>query len=51
MRVTEISNMITAVGIFIAVVYIKAILHDSVNKLQAEIHCPSQYTIMIQHLP
>jgi hypothetical protein len=43
--------MITAIGIFGFVVYLKRYLNKDIQELEKKVICPSQYTIMIQNLP
>jgi hypothetical protein len=43
--------MLTAVGIFIIVIYLKTLINDDIGKLTRQHICPSNYTIMLQNLP
>ena len=51
LAVTQISNVISAIGIFAAVLYFKSTIVEEIADLEKKVICPSQYSIMIQNLP
>ena len=48
---TQLVNTLTALGIFISVLYLKAIINDDVRVLTSKKNCPSVYTVMLQNVP
>jgi len=48
---TQLVNTLTALGIFISVLYLKTIINDDVRVLTAKKNCPSMYTVMLQNVP
>jgi hypothetical protein len=48
---TEIVNTVTAIIIFMIVLYLKTVTNDDILHLTAKKNCPSLYTVMLQNLP
>ena len=48
---TSVLNTLTAVGIFLVVLYLKAVTNDDITLLTAKKNCPSIYTLMLQNVP
>jgi hypothetical protein len=48
---TEVLNTITAIGIFICVLYLKTVINEDIRVLTVKKNCPSIYTIMLQNVP
>lgn len=44
-------NAVTAIIIFIIILYLKTVISEDVKELTAEKNCPSLYTIMLQNVP
>ena len=47
----EFMNMITALMIFGAAIYIKTLINNDIAVLESKVVCPSQYTLVLQNLP
>lgn len=43
--------MLTSIGIFVILVYLKAVINDDIRTLTNKKICPSLYTIMLQNVP
>lgn len=43
--------MLTSIGIFVIVVYLKTIINEDIRQLTAKNICPSLYTVMLQNVP
>lgn len=48
---TEIVNAVTAIIIFIIVLYLKTVINEDIKQLTAQKKCPSLYTVMLQNVP
>ena len=51
MNKTQLVNTVTALGIFISVLYLKTIINDDIRVLTAKKNCPSMYSVMLQNVP
>ena len=48
---TSVVNTLTAIGIFLIVLYLKTVTNQDIRQFTANKNCPSIYTVMLQNVP